>query len=218
MSNTSLFPQVVNKPENLSIDTKAVFSHQYADAAYILREKNKYLRYWCESKDFVHLRDDTRRNFVKTKSFRPEKLHGILWTFIKYREIVFPTFIHFHESCRNSANIRQYLTTFDSFSKDFNNIYLKNFGILQNLMRNYEILWKFTEVNESYNIPRYFLCQITHFHSVSSNYEVLLAFCDFILWQTKFFFLLSFCFAIRRHQQKFCHRQTKGDFSNIADT
>jgi hypothetical protein len=39
LSNTSLFPQVVNKPENLSIDTNAVFGHQYADVAYILREK-----------------------------------------------------------------------------------------------------------------------------------------------------------------------------------
>jgi hypothetical protein len=71
-------------------------------------------------------------------------------------------------------NIWQHLTVFPN---DFNNIYLKNFGILQNLKRNYEILWKFTKVNESYNIPLYFLCQITHFHSVSSNYEVLLAFC-----------------------------------------
>ncbi len=33
-------------------------------------------------------------------------------------------------------NIRQHLTVFPS---DFNNFYLKYFGILQNLMRNYEI-------------------------------------------------------------------------------
>jgi hypothetical protein len=40
-------------------------------------------------------------------------------------------------------NLRQHLTVFPS---DFNNIYLKYFGILQNLMRNYEILRKFTKV------------------------------------------------------------------------
>jgi len=34
-------------------------------------------------------------------------------------------------------NLRQNLTVFPS---DFNNIYLKYFGILQNLTRNYEIL------------------------------------------------------------------------------
>jgi len=34
-------------------------------------------------------------------------------------------------------NLRQHLTVFPS---DFNNIYLKYFSILQNLMRNYKIL------------------------------------------------------------------------------
>jgi hypothetical protein len=43
-------------------------------------------------------------------------------------------------------NIRQHLTVFTS---GFNNIYLKYFGILQNLMRNYEILQKFTKVYKS---------------------------------------------------------------------
>ncbi len=42
-------------------------------------------------------------------------------------------------------NLRRNLTVFPS---DFNNIYLKYFGILQNLMRNYEI----TKVDESYDI------------------------------------------------------------------
>ncbi len=49
-----------------------------------------------------------------------------------------------NESYRNSANIRQNLTVFQS---DFNNIYQKYFRILQNLTRNYEILQKFTKVN-----------------------------------------------------------------------
>jgi hypothetical protein len=38
------------------------------------------------------------------------------------------------------------LTVFPSY---FNNIFLKYFGILQNLMRNYKILRKFTKVDES---------------------------------------------------------------------
>jgi hypothetical protein len=33
----------------------------------------KYLRYWCESKDFIHLRDEMRWNFFLTESFRPGK-------------------------------------------------------------------------------------------------------------------------------------------------
>jgi hypothetical protein len=151
----------------------------------------------------------------KPKVLDQEKLHGILLTFIKFHEIVFPTFVNFNESSKNSTNIRQHLTDFPS---DFNNIYLKYFWILQNLMRNYEILWKLTKVNESYDIPQYFLSKITPFHFVSLNCNVLLAFCDFILWQTKFFHLLLYHFTFRRHRQIFCHCQTKGDFSNIADT
>ncbi len=73
----------------------------------------------------------------KTKVLEQEKLRGILQTFVKFCKIVFPTFIYFNKSYRNSANIRQYLTL---FPRDFNNIYLKYFVILQNLMRNYEKL------------------------------------------------------------------------------
>ncbi len=51
------------------------------------------------------------------------------------------------------------------------------------------------KVNKSYDIPQYFLSQITHFCSILFNYEVLLAFHDFLLWQTKFFCLLSYHFA-----------------------
>ncbi len=43
-------------------------------------------------------------------------------------------------------NLRRHLTVFPS---DFNNIYLKYFGILHNLMIIYEILQKFTKVYES---------------------------------------------------------------------
>ncbi len=109
-------------------------------------------------------------------------------------------------------NIRQF------FPSDFNNIYLKYFGILQNLLRNYKILWQSTKVNKSYDIPWYFLCKIPHFHSVSFNCDALLAFTDFEPWQTKFFCLLLYRFAFRQHQQIFHHRQTKGNLSNITDT
>jgi len=51
-------------------------------------------------------------------------------------------------------NLRWHLPVFPS---DFNNIYLKYFSILQNLTRFYEILRKFTKVEESYDIPQYFL-------------------------------------------------------------
>ncbi len=141
----------------------------------------------------------------KPKVLDEEKLFGILWTFVKYREIVFPTFVYFHESYRDSANIRKHLTVFPSY---FNNIYLKYFGILQNLMRNYEILQslqKFTKVDKSYDIPRYFFSQITYLHSVSFDCNVLLAFCNFVQWWMKFFCLLSYYFASRQHRQIFHH-------------
>jgi hypothetical protein len=112
-------------------------------------------------------------------------------------------------------NLRQHLTVFPS---DFNNIYLKYFGILQNWMRNYKILWKFTKVDESYNIPQYFFGQIPCFRSVSFNCDVLVAFCNFIPWWTKVFCLLLYHFASRQYWQIFCHRQMIGDISNMADT
>ncbi len=46
-------------------------------------------------------------------------------------------------------NIRQHLTVFPS---DFNNIYQKYFGILQNLTRNYEILQKFMKATIFHSI------------------------------------------------------------------
>jgi hypothetical protein len=71
--------------------------------------------------------------------------------------------------------LRRHLTVFPS---DFNNFYLKYFGILQNLMRNYEILRKFTKVYESYDIPRYFFSQIPCFCSVLFACDVVFAFCN----------------------------------------
>ncbi len=111
--------------------------------------------------------------------------------------------------------LRRHLTVFPS---DFNNIYLKYFGILQNLTRNYEILWKFTKVYESYDIPRYFFGQIPCFRSVSFACDVVFAFRNFVWWRTKFSCLLSFRIASRQYRQIFCHGQTIGDISNVADT
>ncbi len=104
------------------------------------------------------------------------------------------------------------------FPNYFYNIYLKYFGILHNLMRNYDILQKFTKVDKSYNIPQYFFGQINYFHLVLFNCDVLLAFCNFIRWQIKFFCWLSCHFASRQHWQIYHHRQMKGVISNIADT
>ncbi len=112
-------------------------------------------------------------------------------------------------------NLRQNLTVFPS---DFNNIYLKYFGILQNLTRNYEILWEFMKVDESYNIPRYFFGQIPCFCSVSFAYDVLFAFHNFVPWWTKFSCLLLYRIASRQYWQIFRHCLTIGDIANITDT
>ncbi len=112
-------------------------------------------------------------------------------------------------------NLRWHLPVFPS---DFNNIYLKYFSILQNLTRFYEILRKFTKVDESYDIPQYFFGQIPCFCSVLLYCNVLFAFRNFVLWWTKFFCLLLYRFASKQYRQIFCHRQMKGDISNIADT
>ncbi len=112
-------------------------------------------------------------------------------------------------------NLRRHLTVFPS---DFNNIYLKYFGILQNSTRNTEILWKFMKVKESYDIPRYFFGQIPCFCYVSFACDVLFTFHNFVQWWTKFFCLLSFRIASRQYQQIFHHRQMIVDIFNIADT
>ncbi len=59
--------------------------------------------------------------------------------------IKFAIFVHFQWHEQKSTIFCQHWTV---FSSHFNNIYLKYFRLLQNLMRNYEILQKFTKVNE----------------------------------------------------------------------
>jgi hypothetical protein len=113
------------------------------------------------------------------------------------------------------SNLRWHLKIFPS---DFNNIYLKYFSILQNLMRNHEILQKFMKVDESYDVPQYFFSQITCFCSISFDCDGLFAFHNFVPWSMKFFCLLLYRFASRQYRQIFCHSQMIGDISNIADT
>ncbi len=108
-------------------------------------------------------------------------------------------------------NLRQHLTVFPS---DFNNIYLKYFIILQNLMINYEILWKLMKATIFHDI--FWSNPLLSFRSFDC--DILFAFHNFILWQTKFFCLLLYCFASRQYRQIFCHCQTICDISNIADT
>ncbi len=85
-------------------------------------------------------------------------------------------------------------------------------------MRFYESLRKFTKVDKSYDIPQYFFGQIPCFRSVSFACDVLFAFRNFVPWQTKFSCLLLYRIASRQYWQIFCHCQTIGDISNIADT
>ncbi len=109
-----------------------------------------------------------------------EKLRGIQWTFVKFCKIVFPTFIYLHKSYRDSANIRQHLTVFPSY---FSNIYLKYFGILQNLTRNYEILQKFTKVDESW----WKLMKATIFHNIVSVKSLtFIPFCSIAMYYWHF--------------------------------
>ncbi len=185
----------------------------------------KYLRYSCEASDFGHKWDDTVRNFVKLKVLDQEKLRGIPWTFVKYRERVFQTFIYFHESWRNSDNIEWFEMTFDSFSKWFEQYLPQIFWHftefnekLWDFTKVYKSLWKFTKVYESYYIARYFFGQIPCFCSVLFACNVLFAFRNFVRWRTKFSCLLSFRIASRQYRQIFRHCQMIGDISNIADT
>ncbi len=152
---------------------------------------SKYLWYSCEASDFSHKPGDTVWNFVKTESFRPRKTS---W------------------NTMNLNNFRWHLTVFPS---DFNNIYLKYFGLLQSLTRNYEIVWKFMKAMIFHNI---FLFKSLAFILFLFNCDVLFAFCNFVLWWTKFFCLLLYRFSSRQYWQIFRHCQMIGDISNIADT
>jgi len=114
-----------------------------------------------------------RWNFGKTESFRPKKTS---WTFVKFCKIVIPTFVYFHKSCRHSAIIRQHLTVFPSY---FNNIFLKYFRILQNLMRNYEILRKLMKAMIFHDIFLVKSRTFIPFHPIAMYYwHFIILYCD----------------------------------------
>ncbi len=157
---------------------------------------------WYSTKFHKNQKFLTKKNFVEYRELSlniAKKFSKLLSIFTKVVEI---------QTILN--NLRQHLTVFPS---DFNNIYLKYFGILQNLTRNYEILWKLTKVDESYHIPQYFFGQITYFHSVLFNCDVLFAFRNFVPWRSNFVCLLLYRFTSRQHRQIFRHHQMKGDIS-----
>ncbi len=65
----------------------------------------KYLQYWCEARDFVHLRDNMRWNFIKTESFRPRKTS---WNTVNFCYILQNCFPNFHLYSQNLQRFSQY--------------------------------------------------------------------------------------------------------------
>ncbi len=124
-----------------------------------------------------------RWNFVKTKSLGLRNIRWIWWTFIE----VCPTFGHFSWHELKLMKFTWYLTVFPSH---FNNIFLKSFGHLHNLMRNCEILWKLMKCHETNEISQNLIGIILYFCSVAI-YVVDFQFC-FLCFQkfiAKFQFL-----------------------------
>ncbi len=73
-------------------------------------------------------------------------------------------------------NFRQILTVFPS---DFNNIYLKYFGILQNLTRNYEILRKFMKPTIFHSIFSVNSLTFIPFRPITKYYwHFMISYCD----------------------------------------
>ncbi len=90
--------------------------------------------------------NDSQHNDTKHKWLIYDTQHK-RHTAKQYQQIVIFSFLTKVEEIQAILNyLRRHLTVFPS---DFNNIYHKYFGILQNLTRNYEILRKFTKVYES---------------------------------------------------------------------
>ncbi len=103
-----------------------------------------------------------------------ENLREIQWTFIKVVDKSWPTFGHFSVHEQKLMKLKQYLTVFPSH---FNNIFLKSFRLLQNLMRNCVILQLLMRFHETYDI--------------SQNFSgITLGFCEIL----KYFVDFWFCF------------------------
>ncbi len=73
-----------------------------------------------------------------------------------------PTFSHFSVHERKLMILSQYLTVFPSH---FNNVFLKYFGLLPNLMRNCKILQKLMRFHKTNNIWWNFCGIVLCFHS-----------------------------------------------------
>ena len=84
-----------------------------------------------------------------------------------------PNFWPFFKAWTRVNKIDWYLTVYPS---DFNNIFLKSFGLLQNLMRNWESLRKLTTFNDYTEILWNFIGIILCFRSVAM-YLVEFRFC-----------------------------------------
>ncbi len=129
------------------------------------------------------------------KFHKKTKLHEIPWTFVKYREIVFPTFVHFHKSCRNSANIRL-LDKIWQFFHVILTIFTSNisafYRIEWEIMRFYKRLWKLMKAMIIHNISRSKHSLLFRFVQLQNTIGIS---CPL---QTRFFCLLLYCFTFRQ--------------------
>jgi len=178
------------------------------------------IQIWSLSISYIHVKqkilliNETKWDeiLLKPEVLDREKPHQIPLTFVKFCDIVCPTFIYFQwpeKRYRLSANIRLFfqviLTIFT----------LKYFGLLQNLARNYEILNKFMKVYDILQNLWTFLGKIIHF---CSNAMYFVDFCFHYQWFQNMATELWFCsdnFEILNFQTCLLRKFKK---INIADT
>ncbi len=87
-----------------------------------------------------------RQNLIKTKSLGPRK------NFVEYHELSLKFCTYFAQFCPFSCHeqkLMKFIKYLTFFPSHFNNIYLKSFFLLQNLMKKYDILWKLTKCYET---------------------------------------------------------------------
>ncbi len=171
--------------ENKRFENLAKPTFYYNNKNYLIR-----IQIWSLSISYIHVKqkilliNETKRDeiLLKPKVLDWEKLHPTPLTFVKFCDIVWPTFVYFQwpeKSYRISANIRSFfqviLTIFT----------LKYFGLLQNLMRNYEILWKSMKVMIFHRI---FLVKSFTFVPFCSFAMYFLFISDFKIWLQNFSF------------------------------
>ncbi len=111
-----------------------------------------------------------------------EKFCSILWTFVKFLDKVCPTLVHFQWHEWKWSKLSQYQTILDSFGSDFNNFYLKYFGLLHNLMRNCEILQKFMKSHETNKIFLIKSFTFVHLQCTLLTFAFTFPISDFEIW------------------------------------